>query len=185
LDREARFGGPLFLLDPEGDSFDACPMSETKNVLLDAVLRPNPPMSRQALLIILAIVTSFNVAFALSFMLKGAWPIAPFMGLDVALLAWAFRTSRRAARRFEHLTLTHDELHILRQPAKGEANEVALNPYWVRVEMDDPPEPWSQLTLKSHGKGVQIGTFLSPDARAAFANVLRSALRRARETVPV
>jgi uncharacterized membrane protein len=51
--------------------------------------------------------------------------------------------------------------------------------------MDDPPEPWSQLTLKSHGKGMQIGTFLSPDARAAFADVLRSALRRARETVPV
>jgi len=160
-------------------------MSKAKTVLLDAVLRPNPPMSRKALLIVLAIVTSFNVAFALSFVLKGAWPIAPFMGLDVALLAWAFRVSKRAARRFEHLTLTHDELHILRQPIKGEADEVALNPYWVRVEMDDPPEPWSQLTLKSHGKGVQIGTFLNPDARAAFAEVLRSALRRARETAPV
>jgi uncharacterized membrane protein len=173
------------LLDPEAASFDACPMSEVKTVLLDAVLRPNPPMSRRALLIILAIVTWFNLAFALSFVLKGAWPIAPFMGLDVALLAWAFHASRRAARRFEHLTLTPDNLRILRQPVKGQADEVALNTYWVRVEMDDQPEPWSQLTLKSHGKGMQIGTFLSPDARAAFADVLRSALRRARETVPV
>jgi uncharacterized membrane protein len=160
-------------------------MSEAKALLLDAVLRPNPPMSRRALRVVLAVVASFNVAFALSFVLRGAWPIAPFMGLDVALLAWALHTSRRAARRFEHLTLTHEELHILRQPVKGAAEEVALNPYWVRVEMDDPPEPWSQLTLKSHGKGVQIGAFLNPDARAAFADVLRSALRRARETVPV
>jgi len=151
-----------------------------KTVLLDAVLRPNPPMSRRALLIILAIVTAFNVAFALSFVLKGAWPIAPFMGLDVALLAWAFRASRRAARRFEHLTLTHDELHILRQPIKGEADEVALNPYWVRVEMDDPPEHGSQLTLWSHGKGIRVGSFLAPTERAAFAERLRSALRRAR-----
>ncbi len=157
-------------------------MSET--VLLDAVLKPNPPMSRRALLIILIIVTLFNFAFALSFMLRGAWPVAPFMGADVALLAWAFRASRHAARRFEHVTLTAEQLRILRQPAKGTADEIALNPYWVRVEMDDPPEPWSQLTLKSHGKGFQIGSFLAPDARAAFADVLRSALRRARDTVP-
>ncbi|HEY4126170.1 MAG TPA: DUF2244 domain-containing protein [Rhizomicrobium sp.] len=157
-------------------------MSET--VLLDAVLKPNPPMSRRALLIILAVVALFNFAFALSFVLRGAWPIAPFMGADVALLAWAFRASRRAARRFEHVTLTAGSLRILRQPARGAADEVALNPYWVRVEMDDPPEPWSQLVLKSHGKGLQIGSFLAPEARAAFANVLRSALRRARNTVP-
>ncbi|HVZ67995.1 MAG TPA: DUF2244 domain-containing protein [Rhizomicrobium sp.] len=154
------------------------------NVLLDIILRPNPPMPRKALLIVLIVVALFNFVFALSFVLRGAWPIAPFMGADVALLAWAFRSSRRAARRYEHLTLTADNLRILRQPAKGDADEVALNPYWVRVEMDDPPEPWSQLTLWSHGKGLQIGSFLPPDARAGFAGVLRSALRRARETVP-
>ncbi len=159
-------------------------MSDAQTVLLDAVLKPNPPMSRRALLIILAVVTLFNFAFALSFVLRGAWPIAPFMGADVALLAWAFRASRRAARRFEHVTLTAENLRILRQPARGAADEVALNPYWVRVEMDDPPEPWSQLTLRSHGKGLQIGSFLAPEARAAFADVLRSALRRARNTVP-
>jgi uncharacterized membrane protein len=173
--------GLFFWLDPMPRTTDALPMS---NVLLDAILRPNPPMSPRVLLIVLVVVTLFNVAFALSFVLRGAWPVAPFMGLDVALLAWGFRASTRAARRYEHLTLTVDNLRILRQPVKGEADEVALNPYWVRVEMDDPPEPWSQLTLWSHGKSLQIGSFMSPDARAAFAGVLRSALRRARETVP-
>lgn len=153
-------------------------------ILLEAVLKPNPPMSRQALLIVLAVVSLMNFTFALSFVLHGAWPIAPFMGADVALLAWAFRASRRAARRFEHVTLTHENLRIFRQPPKGDADEVAFNPYWVRVEMDNPPEPWSQLTLTSHGKGLQIGTFMAPDARAAFADTLKSALRRARETVP-
>jgi len=156
-----------------------------QTILLDAVLKPNPPMSCGALRVILAIVGLFNFAFALSFVLRGAWPIAPFMGADVVLLAWAFRASCRAARRFEHVTLTPENLRILRQPASGKPDEVALNPYWVRVEMDNPPEPWSQLTLKSHGKGLQIGSFLAPEARAAFADTLRSALRRARETAPV
>lgn len=160
-------------------------MSNAQSFILDAVLKPNPPMPPRLLLAVLGVVSLFNLAFALNFVLRGAWPIAPFMGADVALLAWAFRASSLAARRYEHLTLTTDLLRIRRQPAKGMAEEVALNPYWVRVEMDDPPEPWSPLLLRSHGKRLQIGSFLSPDARAAFADVLRSALRRARETVPV
>lgn len=154
-------------------------------VLLDAVLRPNPPMPRKALLIILIAVTLFNAVFAASFVWRGAWPIAPFMGADVALLAWAFRASTRASRRYEHLTLTREYLRILRQPPRGKPDEVALNPYWVRVEMDDPPEPWSRLTLCSHGKGWEIGSFMSPEARASFAELLRSALRRAREPAPL
>jgi len=155
-------------------------MSDGQAVLLDSVLTPNPPMSRRALLIILVFVSLINLAFAISFMLRGAWPIAPFMGADVALLAWAFRASRRQARRFEHVTLTVSRLRILRQPARGVGEEVELNPYWVRVEMDDPPEPWSQLTLWSHGRQWLLGSFLSPDARAEFADVLRAALTRAR-----
>ena len=70
---------------------------EAEPVLLDETLRPSPPMNPRALLVILAVTASFNIAFALSFILRGAWPIAPFMGLDVALLAWAFRASSLAA----------------------------------------------------------------------------------------
>ncbi|HTO40054.1 MAG TPA: DUF2244 domain-containing protein [Rhizomicrobium sp.] len=159
-------------------------MRNGQAILLDSVLTPNPPMSRRALLIILIFVCAINLAFAVSFMLRGAWPIAPFLGLDVALLAWAFRTSRREARRFEHVTLTASQLHIHRQPARGAGEDIELNPYWVRVEMDDPPEPWSQLALRSHGRKWLIGSFLSPDARAEFAEALRNALRRARENIP-
>src|SRR6185312_2630766 len=72
---------------------------EAEPVLLDETLRPSPPMAPQTLLIILGVVLAFNIAFALSFVLRGAWPIAPFLGLDVALLAWAFRASTLAARR--------------------------------------------------------------------------------------
>ena len=69
------------------------------------------------LLLILAIVASINVAFAVSFMLRGAWPVMPFLGADVALLAWAFRASAKAAEREEHVTLTPSLLKIVRRPA--------------------------------------------------------------------
>ena len=67
-------------------------------VLLDETLRPNPPMSPRALKLVLIAVATINLIFALSFVAQGAWPIAPFMGLDVALLAWALvRVHSRAA----------------------------------------------------------------------------------------
>lgn len=153
------------------------------DVLLDQVLRPSPPLSPRILCAILAAVAVVNVLFALYFVMRGAWPVAPFLGADVALLAWAFRASLIAARHEEHVTLTHSLLRIARRPARGRGDEIRFNPYWVRVHMDDPPDHWSQLTLRSHGRAVRIGTFLAPDTRAAFAQTLKSALRQARETI--
>ncbi len=157
-------------------------MSSQDQVLLDTVLRPSPPLKPRTLLIILAVVTAINLAFALSFMMRGAWPIAPFLGLDVALLAWAFRASTIAAKREERVTLTPERLSVARAVPKKPSREWTFNPYWVRVEMDDPPEHASQLTLWSHGKFLRIGQFLAPDERARFGQTLKRALRIARET---
>jgi len=155
-------------------------MNRDSDILLDQVLRPSPPMAPHTLRNILFVVIAINLAFALFFLLHGAWPIMPFLGLDVALLAWAFRASSEAAKREEHVTLTPAQLSIVRKPPRGPSSEVRFNPYWVRVQMDDPPEHWSQLWLWSHGKGLKIGTFLAPSERSAFADVLKAALRRAR-----
>jgi uncharacterized membrane protein len=149
-------------------------------LLLDATLRPNPPLSPRVLKIVLAVVAGINFAFALSFVLRGAWPIAPFMGLDVALLAWAFRESRIAARAFEHIRLTASNLRIARHPARGPDSEVALNPYWVRVDYEDTGLPGAKLLLRSHGQAEQVGGFLGARERASLADALRDGLRKAR-----
>jgi uncharacterized membrane protein len=149
-----------------------------EDLLLDTVLRPAPALPARALLAILAAVASINVAFALSFILRGAWPVLPFLGIDVALLAWAFRTSARNAEREEHVTLTPSLLKIVRRP---ERTETALNPYWVRVQIEEQP---ARLTLWSHGKGVRIGQFLPPEERLSFAERLKSALTQARLRIP-
>jgi uncharacterized membrane protein len=151
-----------------------------RDVLFAESLRPSPPLPPKVLLIVLSIVAAINLAFIISFILQGAWPVAPFMGADVALLAWAFRQSTIAARREEHVTLTPDALRISRTPQRTETPDVALNPYWVRVEMGDPELPGSRLTLWSHGKAVGVGAFLAPFERAAFATRLKTALFRAK-----
>jgi uncharacterized membrane protein len=155
-------------------------MRDENAVLLDEVLRPAPTLAPRALGLILGIVVAINAVFAISFLLRGAWPVMPFLGLDVALLAWAFSAARRAAKREEHVVLTPARLSIAKRDPDKPAREIAFNPYWVRVAMDDPPQHGSQLTLWSHGKGVRLGSFLPPDERASFAQALKAALARAR-----
>jgi uncharacterized membrane protein len=150
-------------------------MDRQSDILFERVLRPNPPLSPKALGLILGVVAAINLAFALGFLLRGAWPMAPFMGADVALLAWAFRTSLVASRREERLTLTASSLRIVRRPG---TSETVLNPYWVRVEMENPPQ--SRLTLWSHGTGIRIASFLGVADRTSLAILLRDALFLAR-----
>jgi uncharacterized membrane protein len=157
-------------------------MARENDILLDQVLRPSPPLPPRILLRILAAVALINLAFVAYFVSRGAWPIAPFMGLDVLGLAWAFHANTRAARREEHVVLTPSQLSVERRFPKKPRRAWTFNPYWVRVEMDEPHEHWSQLKLWSHGKFLQIGAFLAPDDRAAFAQTLKTALRNARET---
>src|SRR4249920_3910066 len=88
-------------------------------ILLDTVLRPSPPLPGRALLAILGVVVFVNLLFAIWFAAHGAWPVMPFLGADIALLAWAFRASTLAARRQEHVMVTTDELRVERIPPKG------------------------------------------------------------------
>jgi uncharacterized membrane protein len=150
-------------------------MDREGDVLLDRVLRPNPALDPRILLAILIVVAAINLAFAAYFLLRGAWPVAPFMGADIALLAWAFRASWRASKREERLTLTRSRLVVERRP--GDA--VVLNPYWVRVELEPPA---GHLTLWSHGKAVRFGSFLPQDERQSLAEALRRALWQARQS---
>jgi uncharacterized membrane protein len=154
-------------------------------VFMDATLRPNPPLSPRAAFFLLVAVGAINFAFGIVFALHGAWPIAPFMGADVALLAWSFRAARRAARRHEHITLTETELHITRWPSRGPPTEISLNPYWLRVSLEADVEPARKLFVSSHGRSIEIGAFLAPRDREAFAEALRHALRAAKEFRPV
>lgn len=153
-------------------------------VFLDVELRPNPPMSPHVLLWILAFVAAINLAFASYFLMRGAWPVTPFMGADVALLGWAFHASRVAAQARERVRLTHDELSIDVHSPRGGDREIVLNPYWVRVLLDRTDDMPRKLILKSHGKSVQVGSFLAPRERVSFAQALRSALNAARSWRP-
>jgi len=149
-------------------------------IFFDAVLAPNRPLPPFGLFLVLAGIGGISFVSGVLFVLHGAWPVTPFFGADVALLAWALHVTAREARRRERLTLTADRFVVQRIDPKGKETIVEANPYWLRVDHDDPERMGRELALVGHGTRLVVGKFLGADERASLASALRAALREAR-----
>lgn len=145
-------------------------------VLFDARLAPHASLPRAGFTLLMAVLCVFSFAAGIAFVSIGAWPVFGFFGLDVAAVYIAFRVSYARARRYEIVRLTENRLAIERVSPRGEVERFEFQPYWLRVLMDDPPRHESPLTLRSHGRSLVIGSFLSPEERLELANALNAAL---------
>lgn len=119
-----------------------------------------------------------SFAMGVVFVSLGAWPVFGFFGLDVALVYFAFRANYRQARGFERVQLSEDALLVQRVTARGEKTRYSLEPYWLRVDMDDPPQHGAPLIVRSGPVRLSIGTFLTPEERLSLADQLKAALVR-------
>ena len=153
-------------------------------VLFDAVLEPNRPLGVKGHAMVLGSVAFISLIASTIFALQGAWPVTPFLGADVVLLGLAMRASVRASRRRERLTLTARRLLIERISPNGAARREELNPYWLRVDHEDPELRGCELALVSRGRRWIVGSFLGAEERASLAAALRRALSEARLAAP-
>jgi uncharacterized membrane protein len=151
--------------------------------LFDAVLHPHRSLSPAGFVILMVCISAVSFATGIVFLLAGAWPIFGFFGLDVLLLYIAFRLNYRSGRLYETLHLTHERLTVQRVLPSGEIRRWIFQPYWVRVQMHDPPRRESRLTLSSHGQSLAIGSFLTPEERLEVARALSAALVLSRRPV--
>lgn len=149
--------------------------------VFDALLTPYRSLGPRGFLLVMGLIGTISFVAGLAFFLAGAWPVVGFMGLDVLLVWMAFRLNYRSARQFERLHLTRESLRVERVTHHGERRLWSFEPAWLRVEIDDPPEPDSPLTLASGRRRLSIGSFLSAEERLELAEALRAALAKTRE----
>ncbi|WP_425407060.1 DUF2244 domain-containing protein [Hwanghaeella sp.] len=160
---------------------ETAPVSdEEARIYMDASLHPHRSLSPKGFALVMAAVAICGSAVGFSFFLAGAWPVAGFAGLEILLLYFAFKINFRDARRMEHIRLTDQGLEITRVKPNGKSSRVLLEPTWLQVMMDDPPEHHSQLVVASRGKGLVLGSFLTPGERLEVAKTLQDALARYR-----
>ena len=150
-------------------------MAET--VHFSTSLRPYRSLSPVGFKWLFRAVILANLVIGLPMYLLGAWPVAGFAGLDVALLWWLFHRNYADARRSETLVLTDRELIIDRVAPDGEREQHRLDAYWLRVELLGEAE---RLVLTSRGNRAVIGRFLAPAERERVAEQLKAALAEMR-----
>jgi uncharacterized membrane protein len=149
-------------------------------ILFEALLTPHRSLGPRGFLLLMAGIAGVAFTAGLAFALMGAWPVFGFMGLEVLLVYGAFRINYRRAAAFERLELTRERLTVRRVDARGAEKTWRFQPYWLRVEIADPPEPGSPLSLRSHGRTLTIGGFLSAEERLALARTLQAELAKLR-----
>lgn len=115
---------------------------------------------------------SFGIATACTLM--GAWPVLPFAGLEMLVLGIClYLTARRGA--LCEVVSIHDDVIEIQRGRSAPVQVCSFQRAWARVVMWRPRSGWlpSRLTIRSHGREVEIGAELNEDEKESLARELR------------
>ena len=150
--------------------------------LLLVRIRPNRSTSLRGQMIAVGGIAAASLATAVFFMAHGYWPVAPFLGLDAAMLGFAFWAVRLSGRAYEDVIVQPDVIVIRRSDGRDRIDEYRWPTAWTRLEREDDPEfGCSALRLRHRHTIGPVAEMLSPVERAGFADALSDALARARK----
>lgn len=139
--------------------------------------RPNCSLSPQAAAIFFAIVATSSLLVAGYFVTLGLWPVLPFAGLELALLAGVLMHSLRRGRWHEIVSVSPSTVEI----------EIFMGQTRRRIDF---PRAWTQVELRrarigghpshlligSQGRFVEVGRHLTESERCEQEKKLKRAI---------
>jgi uncharacterized membrane protein len=149
-------------------------------------IAPNCSLSVRGATLFFATLCGVSFAIAGMFATQGFWPVLPFAGLEMLALGWALRASLRRRLRSETITLSESEVAVEMRDGSQRARAVFPR-HWARVKLRAARTPLhpSALTIESHGKACEIGSFLTEDERRGLAARLKRLIGRVDESPPL
>lgn len=162
------------------DMVDNPHCARPRRLYFDATLTPHRSLPPAGFYLLIGMVGGVSLTMGILFLIVGAWPVFGFLGLDVALLYFAFRMNYRAALARETVRLDEVELAVQRFSPAGHVRRWSFQPYWLQVLHEAASEYPAPLVLASHGRQLEIASFLSQPEKTALADALREALARSR-----
>jgi uncharacterized membrane protein len=126
-----------------------------------------------------------GVSFAIAgaFTALGFWPILPFAGLEMLLLAWALHASLGRRHSREAIIVSEREVLVERRESGREAR-VLFSRHWSQVKLQRPVSRLhpSRLVIESHGRALEVGRFLTEKERHGLAIRLQRLIGRMNES---
>jgi uncharacterized membrane protein len=141
------------------------------------ILRPNSSLTPHQAGLLLAAVAVVMAGIAGGFAALGLWMVLPFSGAEWLLLVYGFWVSFRSCAVREVITITEATVRVEKGRGKPEETHsfqrawVSLD--WAKPEIKGHP---SRLSLRLHGKKIEVGRFLVESEREALARELQQIL---------
>lgn len=142
------------------------------------IAQPNCSASWRSNKLVLLAIAIPSLTFAITFALKGAWPIVPFAGLELLALGTALYYVNWKLQYRHVITLSDNSVRIDKgfylptQSWKFPREDTGLAIVPERHPWDGPG-----LALQRTGESVSVGEFLNRDDSLKLAELLRREIR--------
>ena len=144
----------------------------TAGVCYSITAKPNCSLTPEGTMAVFIAIAFFSLVVATGFYLAGAWLVFPFAGLELFALGGAFYYVHCHSGDYESITIAGNDLAIEQRNYKN-VSRVVFHRYWAQVLLREMADGEQKLWLRSHGKEVEIGRFMTNDARLTLASQLR------------
>jgi uncharacterized membrane protein len=151
-----------------------------ESALFEAVVTPHRSLSQRGIFILLGCLGTASLSVTLLFWYLGAWPIAGFNGVEMAVAALLLRHHARSRRVREVLRLTSNEVQIDRFDINGVHTQASLPAAWLNVLLEEKPGRVPGLFLTTHGHREEVARVLGESQKRDLAEALSGALHRLR-----
>ncbi len=119
-------------------------------------------------------VCSLSMAVAIGCLLIGAWPVLTFTGLEILLLAVCLYLVARRAEDYEVISIRGERVEVCQGFLTKQGRSCSFPRAWARAILQHHVTGWypSRLTIRSHGREVEIGRCLNEEERERLARDL-------------
>ncbi len=148
-------------------------MLEVDSNRLYCSIRPNRSLTVRGRRLWLALIAMNASVIALAALMVGAWPVVPFAGLEIALVALAFAVIGRHDADVEWLKLELDGGQFCWEQRVGKhVSSLAGNSAWVQLQVRSQKAN-CEISLRYQGSQVLVGAGLPEEQRQVLAQQLR------------
>ena len=145
---------------------------------LDIKIYPNKSLTKRGLAILMAFFLLPVLLIGSYFSIKGAWPVAGFLGLELLFIYYAFKVSFANNEIYEHIILDEDKFKIVFYVRKQVIKSISIEPTWIKVNLGYLKNNSRFLSIRSHGKNNFIGRFLSANEMEIIAKKITYGLHK-------
>jgi uncharacterized membrane protein len=149
-------------------------------------LAPNCSLSVSGARLFFVATCLFSLTFALFFVLQGFWPVLLFWALEMLGLGVALHASMQRRNYSQTVLISDSSICLVTRSRHGEAKQEFAR-HWAKVKLRSPPRRLgsSRLTIESHGRAYEVGSFLTEEDRKLLAERLSRLVGGVNESPPL